>query len=683
MKKSLKIPNLEIARIKLLSSNDTEREKKQQKSLTQSKKTIAPYNEASSSFSYVSLGYAVINKNQYAHQMQKAEKQWNLLEDNKTVTYIDLRLYNRALQEGAPNNDGIWNGERARKHIKTPPPFWMTDVAKIIYLLLVALVFYFLINAYLIKRRRNRYKQIKACKLKQEAIISKTMMDSFTSVIHEMKTPLSLIQAPLEEIIMSGDGNSETKDNLSIIERNCNQLSILISQSLVLRDMNPTQYSVNAKRVSLNKVVSDVYEQFKKAIDTQGIDFHLRTPKNEIIAYTDTFALHRIIGNLLTNAIKYTDGTIILGMKQVSTKVYQLSIEDNGKGISDTNKELVFDPFFQIKQSDRNTGTGIGLALSKCLAKVLNGTIDVVDAVPTGAIFKFTFSDLAIQETPKSAAENNKRVIKDIKTSYPKDSWTKQYSLLIVDDNMEMVSYLENTLQNDYRIYVAYSADEGLEMLDKIAVIDLIISDIMMQGIDGIEFIRIVRSNLNHSHIPIILLSARTDSATKAEGLSSGANVFIEKPFSTLYLEAQINAVFENRKRLIEVFNKTPLASYTTLVGNKQDQDFFQRLDAEIEANISDDKFNVDMLSDCLGLSRSNLQRKFKSICGTTPGEYLRNYRLKRACLLLLENDMRINEVAFKVGFSSASYFTKVFTKMYDMSPKEFIAKHDKSKEKE
>ena len=197
-----------------------------------------------------------------------------------------------------------------------------------------------------------------------------------------------------------------------------------------------------------------------------------------------------------------------------------------------------------------------------------------------------------------------------------------------------------------------------------------------MPGIDGISFVKKLKSEIIYSHVPVILLSAKTENAIKIEGLLSGADVFIEKPFSISYLKAQISSLLENRKTMLDAFNRSPLISYSKLASNKNDEVFLSRLNEEIEKHISDENFSVESLTDILNISRSNLQRKLKSIGDVTPGDYLRNYRLRKACKLLLETDMRINEVAYSVGFNSPSYFAKVFQKTYNMLPKEFIVKY-------
>ncbi len=245
-------------------------------------------------------------------------------------------------------------------------------------------------------------------------------------------------------------------------------------------------------------------------------------------------------------------------------------------------------------------------------------------------------------------------------------------SILVVEDNIDMLNFIENSLKLEYKVDKADNAKNALKMVDE-KLYDLIITDIMMPDIDGLELTKLIRENINYSHIPVILLSARTDNNTKIEGLNAGADVFIEKPFSTSYLKAQISSLLANRKAIVEAFHRSPLASYSILTTNKSDQEFINRLNAEIDNKISESDFSFEELADKLYISRSNLQRKLKSICGLTPGDYLRTYRLKKAARLLLEDGLRVNEVAFEVGFSSASYFSKCFLKQFGMLPKEFV----------
>jgi CheY-like chemotaxis protein len=390
---------------------------------------------------------------------------------------------------------------------------------------------------------------------------------------------------------------------------------------------------------------------------------------------SDYDALTKIIGNLLTNAMKFTSSRIVLSLAVNGDGSYTVTVEDDGRGVSRGHRKLIFDPFYQVDREDARKGAGIGLSLVKHLADVLKGEIEVDNSSLGGALFSFTFSDISRDFfTEKAELPTGGETLLG---GNDKDAKERKKSILVVDDNPEMIRFFKNSLQNDYIVDTATGAVEAFGILEERSF-DLIVSDVMMPQTDGISFTKKLRSNPNYGHIPVILISAKTGNEAKAEGLLSGADVFIEKPFSILHVKAQIASLLENRRAILEAFNRSPLAFYSNFSSRGSDAVFLNKLNEEIEKHISEETFSVESLSDVLGISRSSLQRKVKNISGVTPGDYLRNDRLKRACELLLEPDARINEVAFRVGFNSASYFARTFYKSYNMSPKEFANKKEK-----
>lgn len=670
------IPSVKITRVALLGSADPEMEQEIQTNLNKRQKIKLPYNRSSFTISYVSLSYISQTKNQYAYMLEGTDTEWNHVGNNKSVTYVNLSPGKYTFRVKASNNDGLWNDAGTAIEIEILPPFWLSLPARIFYLVLVMSLLYLLASYYVKRNAKKQQQHLEAYKTEQETLAFKSKIDFFTTIAHEIRTPLSLISAPLEEVIASREGSSLTHQNLSIIEKNCDRLTVLINQLLDFRKMDSTKYIVNTETINLTEHITELYERFKKTAQNKNIDFELYMPSEAVVnVVSDPDALTKVIGNLLTNALKFTRNKIILSLILNSDKSYTVTVEDNGRGISDNHKELIFDPFYQVQLDDEKIGTGIGLSLVKHLGEILKGKVEVKDSSTGGALFAFTFSDIT-QEffIAKGEIADNRE---DGYTDEEETAKDRKNTVLVVDDNPEMIQFIKNSLQNEYIVDTSLSATEALRLLEDKSF-DLIVSDIMMPGIDGISFTKRLRADLNYSHIPVILLSAKTENAAKVEGLLSGADVFIEKPFSISYLKAQIASLLENRKTILEAFNRSPLASYSTLVTNKGDEQFLNKLNEEIEKHISDENFTVESLTDVLGISRSNLQRKLKGISGVTPGDYLRNYRLKRACKLLLERDMRINEVAFYVGFNSASYFTKAFFKCYKMSPKEFINKMGK-----
>jgi len=667
------VPPVIITQIQLLNNSDEDLEQSIRTNLNAKEKIRLPYNKSSFILSYVSLSYVSQKKNQYAYKMEGKDFDWNYVGNNKSVTYVDLAPGKYLFKVKASNNDGIWNETGTEVEIEILPPFWLSWPAKVFYIIVILAILYLLVLYLITKNKQKQVQQLESYKTEQETLAFKSKIDFFTTIAHEIRTPLSLISAPLEEVVASGEGSMQTKENLYIIEKNCDRLNILINQLLDFRKMDSTQYVINPVSINLKAFVEELYKRFKKTAEKRGINFELNfVGGDDWEIFSDIDALTKIIGNLLTNAFKYAKDKVMLTVIINKDYSFTINVEDNGKGISQENKNLIFDPFYQVDSNDINIGTGIGLSLVKHLVGILGGNIEVIDSETGGSIFIFKFSDIPHLENNDSRNIEKEEELFIYKE--PSQTINKKGNILIVDDNPDMISFIKNCLQNDYSPYTALNTDEAFVLLEKNSY-DLIITDIMMPGTDGISFTKILKENINYSHIPVILLSAKTDISTKVEGLRSGADVFIEKPFSTAYIKAQILSLLENRRTLLEVFNRSPLASYSTLVSNKSDEIFLQKLNEGIEKNISDEKFSLEGLSELVGMSRSNLQRKLKSISGVTPGDYLRNYRLKRACKLLIETDMRINEVAFLVGFNSASYFTKSFYKAYNMSPKEFINK--------
>ena len=671
--KNHNIPFVEITELRLLNNASKENEQIIREAINTGTAIILPYNKASFTIDYVSTSYVSQAKNQYAYKLANVDTDWNYVGNNRSVTYINLAPGKYVFHVKASNNDNLWNEKGTAITIEILPPIWLSQGAKILYIILILGLIFFVIRYYVTQSRKRQNNQLQSFKAEQENLAFKSKIDFFTRIAHEIRTPLSLIKAPLEEIVNSEMKPDETKDNLYIIEKNCDRLSDLVNQILDFRKLDSAAYVLNPQKIDIKEHITELYQRFQKTAQSKNIDFELQFQDNisRQKIMIDADALIKIVGNLLTNALKFTKDKIVMRLEENMDNTFTISVQDNGKGIPDDLKNLIFDPFYQVHNGEENIGTGIGLSLVKHLTDILGGKILVNDNPTGGSIFSFTFSEIDKQESIVESSDIDMEKSENITIS----GNNKKQTLLFVDDNTDMIQFIQNSLQSQYEVETAVSAALAMKLVSQ-KFFDLIISDIMMPDIDGLEFVRMIRSDVNYSHIPIILLSAKTENSIKVEGLHSGANVFIEKPFSILYLRAQINSLLENRKAILETFNRSPLASYSLLATNKRDSEFLDRLNTEIENHLSDVDFSIESLTDILAISRSNLQRKIKSICDMTPVDYLRNYRLKKACKYLLETDMRINEVAYEVGFNSASYFTKCFIKQYGMLPKDFVKRN-------
>ncbi len=662
------IPNVEITNIDLLGPNNIQTQKNIIYALNSKNTVKLKHYNASFTIHFVSLSFMAQSKNQYAYMLKGTDTHYNHIGNNNNVTYVNLSPGKYTFKVKASNNNGVWNNTGAQIDIEILPPFWLSVAAKIFYFIMLWVIISALIIYYVKRNQLKQQKMLKQYKTEQEQKAFKSKIDFFTNIAHEIRTPVSLIKAPLEEIIVSGDGNQSTKNNLALIDKNSQRLNVLINQLLDFRKIDSDDYHVNATKINLTKLITDIYYRFLKTAQHQNINLILSINQNtDIWAITDPDAITKITGNFLTNALKFTNNKIELSLQQNSDNKFCISVADNGIGIPDNFKNRVFEPFYQVLSDKSKAGSGIGLSLVKHLANILDGNVAVTNAKPNGSVFTFTFGNYNI----KNYINNNLQLNNDPDT-YQTTPPAQKNNVLIVDDNPDMVNFINSSLSPAYNTFTALNAKQALKMLNN-NWFNLIITDIMMPDIDGIEFTRQLRDNINYSHIPIVLLSAKTDNITKIQGLNSGADVFIEKPFSMSYLKAQIASLLANRQAIHEAFNRSPLTSYSILTTNKSDQQFIDNLNTEIDKHISDINFSIESLTKKLFISRSNFQRKLKSICGYTPADYLRTYRLKKAAQLLIEQGIRVNEVAFEVGFNSASYFTKCFVKQFGMLPKDFV----------
>jgi DNA-binding response OmpR family regulator len=415
--------------------------------------------------------------------------------------------------------------------------------------------------------------------------------------------------------------------------------------------------------------------RFKPAAELRNISLKPILPVEEITVFVDKEAVIKIISNLLTNALKYATSKVIVTLSiDAHASFFELAVADDGMGIEKEFHEKVFEPFYQIDGDGnigKKTGTGIGLALAKQLAERHQGTIHLKENdLLSGAMFVLRIplnqanEEAAIDLEDISLSDHDKHDHETI-------SQANKMNLLIVEDNEELRKFLDRNLKQEFNVLTAENGAEAIEILNE-HVVEIIISDIVMPLIGGLELVKIIKDDEQHSHIPIVLLSARTNVETKIKGMECGADCYIEKPFSIEFLKAQLNSLVRNRVFIQEKFAKSPFISYGSIANNKKDEGFINKLNDEIEKNLSDAEYSIEKLSVALSVSRSNLQRKIKGLAGMAPNDYIRVFRLKKSAQLLMNGEYRINEICFLVGFNSPSYFSKCFQKQFGALPKDF-----------
>lgn len=646
--------------------------------MNRDKKITLKYYQASFKIGFISMSFQAMEKNRYLCIMEGLEEKWRSVGNQKSLTFSNLKPGEYTFRVKGSNNDGIWNETGDYLQIEILPPFWKSNAAYVLYSLLLLSGLFFIIRT-VVRNSQKRHKQkIEEIRIEKEKELYDSKITFFTNIAHEIRTPVSLIKAPLECIVNSQECSSETRENLSVIERNTEKLLVLVNQLLDFRKIEENKYRLSFMQTNVNDFLNDIYLSFKTTGIQKNIAITLFLPQNSIIANIDKDALSKVINNLLSNALKFARQKIEIYLSEDKNEgIIEIKIVDDGPGIETELREKVFEPFFQImneKSSYKNNGTGIGLSLARQLVERHSGKIYIPNNDEKYCIF--------IVQIPTTLPTSHEEVIKEdeptttIKMAHLNHHHPDKMYLLVVEDNEELRNFIEKNLSKEFNVLVANNGKEAMKILDE-SVIDLVVSDIVMPGIDGLELTHLIKQNEQYSHIPVILLSAKTNITTKIEGLEFGADIYIEKPFSMVYLKAQINSLIENRIRVLEKFSKSPFIPYGTIANNKRDEEFLHKMNEEIEKNILDVNFSIEKLAGNLSMSRSNLQRKIKGISGMAPNDYIRVYRLKKAADLLMKEDYRINEICYIVGFNSGSYFAKCFQKQFGVLPKDFIKSGD------
>lgn len=647
-------------------------------SITFTKEIELNYRQSSFSFDFVALSYGLSQANKYLYKLEGLDKNWIHLDRKARVAYSNITPGNYVFRIKALGNDGKWSNKETSVSIRITPPFWQTPIAYFFYIIIISGAIYWIIR-YNIKRinKRNRYRQETFENKKKEEIYN-AKIDFFTNIAHEIRTPLSLIKAPLDHILNDNVDQQEMNDDLNVMERNVNRLLDLINQLLDFREVESNVFQLSMQKIDINKLVEDTYIRFAPIAKQQKLAIHLEMPEVPIITVADKEALTKICSNLFNNAVKYADSYINISLSLMpDTKHLQLKVNNDGTRIPSEFKDKIFEAFFQLKDTDKakKSGSGIGLALVRSLIHMHQGKI-YLDDQSEDICFVIELPIHTKENGEETQTEKNSEVKNTENEQQLEESfYGEKYSILVVEDHKDLQDFLADKLGKHYHISVADNGVEALKIMNE-KVINLVVSDVVMPLMDGFELCKAIKSNIETSHIPVILLTAKTNLGSKIEGLKKGADAYIEKPFSTHYLLAQISNLFESRDNLRKNFSNNPLITTNSIVQTKADEKFMNKLTEAVVNNIDVEEFNVDNLAEIMCMSRTSLHRKIKGISDMTPGDFIRIVRLKKAAELLQEGEYRINEIAILVGFQSQSYFAKSFQKQFGVLPKDFIKKN-------
>jgi signal transduction histidine kinase/ligand-binding sensor domain-containing protein/DNA-binding response OmpR family regulator len=658
------------------------------RSIASTDKIILKSGEKMFSIEFAALDYFQPGKNQYKYQLEGFDKDWMMSDPAlRKATYTNLNPGNYEFRVIASNNDGIWNETGARIDITILPPFWKSRAAFVLYFLAVVLLL-FLLRSIILERERMKFR---AQQEKQEADrrheIDMLKIKFITNISHEFRTPLSLIITPLEKILRNAD-KPELTCQLSFMYRNAKRLLNLVNQLLDFRRMEFQQLKLYPAMGDIVAFSREITGSFSDLADKKNITLNFETNTESLQTLFDHDKVEKIIFNLLSNAFKFTPekGRITVTMSHQpagengdpSVAWVVISVADTGIGIPKEKQEKVFEQFFQDDNSPPliSQGTGIGLSLVKEFVKLHKGKVTLESEVGKGSCFTVMLPVTQESFWQKHFHADTMQVTKNSDASPATIHQRKEKpKILIVEDNDDFLFYLKDNLKARYSILEASDGITGLKLVrDKDP--DLVVSDIMMPHMDGIELCHAIKNDSHTSHIPVILLTARTSDTQKMEGYETGADEYITKPFSFEILESRIRNLIHQRESVRKSFQKRFELTPSEIQVTSLDEKLIQKAISIVEKNLSDPGFSVDRLAKEIGMSRVHLYKKLTSLTGKSPIEFIRVIRLRRAARLLEKSQMSISEIAYQVGFNNPKYFARYFREEFHMLPSEYASKN-------
>lgn len=644
---------------------------------------IAP-NIKSFSLGFVALEYNNPAKVIYQVKMAGFESDWKTLPlGNKLATYTNLRYgtYEFHVRAFYPNSKPI---ERSIT-IEILPPFWLTWWAKFIYFLITVAIGYWVYRRILQKIEQRKEDLQK----ENENQIMQSKLQFFTDISHEIRTPLTLILTPIERLI-NETPEGVLRNTYRLINQNGQRILRLVNQIMEMRKLDRGQVKLLTNETDVYIFIREIVSSFDQIIIEKDCEFNLEFADNLPKVWIDKEKLDKIIFNVLSNAFKYIpkSGKISLNVDTFQGNL-RIRISDSGPGISPDQRDVIFNRFYQIQdESNRNKlGTGIGLHLSRSLVEIHHGKIYVDENIESGACFVILIPldnsylqpdemtniqqdvNLAVLVQPSLNYDLHEESERNI--NYPK-SVKNKYKLLIVEDNKDIRNYIFDILERDYQIIQADNGNLGLELAIK-EMPDCIVSDIMMSGMDGIELCKKIKTNEKTCHIPVIILTAKTTIEQRVEGLEVGADSYIPKPFNIEHLKVRISKLIELRQTIKRKYEGKYDIPQEQIKVKSLDEKMLEKFEKIVKEQMDNPDLSVEIISQQIGISRSQLQRKLKQVTNQNPSDYLKTMRLRFAANLLINKEMTISEVTYACGFASLSHFSNSFREHYGMSPSRFV----------
>jgi signal transduction histidine kinase/DNA-binding response OmpR family regulator len=606
----------------------------------------------------------------YVYKLEGFNNQWLPTRENKIV-FTTLPPGNYRLLIKACNSDGIWNENPTVLNIKVTPPIYLSWWMIILYILISVIFIIYIVQR--AKKHHSTKLEQQRMQLEQEQKISLNEMKLkfFTNISHDLRTPLTLIMTPIQ-ILLNEVSDERFRKKLQTMNKNAEQLLQLINSLLDFRKLDVGAEKLNLKKGDIVNLLREVYSSFQVYATDRKINFSLVNEMQSLTIQFDADKVQKTLINLLSNAFKYTPdgGSIIVTIFQQGNNI-SVSVADTGSGISDIEKKHIFERFYQAPQKQEKTGSGIGLHIVSEYVHMHGGVVAVTDNVPMGSIFTFTLPIIEADISDEVVITD--QITYDEVYDQPENiSIATKPVLLFVDDNKDYCDFMSDSLSDEYVVLTAHNGQEALEKLNMYDV-NIVISDVMMPVMSGSELCNRIKTNILLSHIPVILLTARTAEESQMEGLELGADDYITKPFNFNILKLRVRKFIEWSEKCHIAFSQKMDISPSEITITSLDQQLIEKAIKVVEENISDVEFSVETLGYAVGMSRSHLYKKLMNITGKGPAEFIRTVRLKRGRQLLEKSQLQIAEIAYAVGFNSPKIFTKNFRVEFGISPSEYL----------
>ncbi len=618
---------------------------------------------------FSSLSFTSTEMRRYWYKMEGLNDQWLPLGKNHEVNFTELPAGSYTLRVKALNSDGLWSKQQGKLGITVLPPFYAGKIAYTLYFILLMCTGYYGLRYYHRYTRNKNNLRIQHLENEKEKEIYQAKIEFFTNVAHEIRTPLTLIKSPLEKLLKHKHKSAEVPRQLEIMDKNTSRLINLINELLDFRKAEMKHTKLSFVEININEILDETCVQFSQLIQQKQLRFISHIPETEVLAYADEEALRKILSNLFSNAVKYSvnEMQVVLTVNEAH---FEVTVKNDGQLIPESLRKKIFEPFFRLPADAQSNGTGIGLSLAYSLAELHNGTLETIP--DNNSMNAFTLR-LPLHQTQEYTSLRISPAVKENMAEGVLQKFDRQAPVILVaEDNPELADFIQSELSEWYNVIITRNGDEAWKTINKQDV-QLVISDVMMPVKNGIELCRDIKKTEKTSHIPIILLTAKSALNAKIEGLESGADAYITKPFSIDYLLVQISNLIENRKNILGHFSSSPLAHLKSLTSSGDDKAFVNKLDKIIEENLKDPELSVEKLADYMNMSRSTLYRNIREISNLSPNELINLSRLKKAAHLIKTTNMKIYEVAETVGYKSQTSFGRNFQKHFGMTPTEFV----------